>query len=121
MRTTRWFTARTRPRITGGRPDPTRTARAANGSAGASTPYSGAPSRRSIDAHRCLEIVDANADGSIEDWDEPAAREALARAQLVAGDVEASRREVEHARRLAALIADAEDRTIIESDLAVLG
>jgi hypothetical protein len=72
-------------------------------------------------AHRCLEIVEANADGSIEDWDEPAAREALARAQLVAGDVEASRREVEHARRLAALIADAEDRTIIESDLAVLG
>jgi tetratricopeptide (TPR) repeat protein len=71
-------------------------------------------------ARRCLELVESNPDGSIEDWDEPAAREALARAHLAAGARDEAQRQAEEARRLAALIADAEDRTIIESDLASL-
>ena len=69
-------------------------------------------------ARRCLEIVEENPDGSIEDWDEPAAREALARANAVAGDLVEARRQAALGRELAARIADEEDRMMIEADLA---
>ena len=48
-------------------------------------------------ARRCLEIVEANPD-DMEDWDLPAAYEALARAHMVAGDVEETRRYAELGR-----------------------
>src|SRR2546421_44408 len=47
-------------------------------------------------ARRCLELV-READDA-EDWDEPFAHEALARAHALAGDSEAARREVAPAR-----------------------
>src|SRR2546421_2396504 len=47
-------------------------------------------------ARRCLELV-RDADDA-DDWDEPVAHEALARAHALAGDSEAARREVAPAR-----------------------
>jgi hypothetical protein len=61
-------------------------------------------------AQRCSALVEAHGD-VMEDWDLAAAREALARAHLVAGDVEASRRQAELARAETATIAEADDRT----------
>lgn len=70
-------------------------------------------------ARRCLAILEAGGEG-IEDWDLPAAYEALARAHAVAG----SRHEAEawqaRAREALATVPDAEDRELIESDLATL-
>jgi hypothetical protein len=70
-------------------------------------------------ARRCLDIIEASGDG-IEDWDRPAAYEALARAHAVAGD--SGEAEVWRARAREALtgVADAEDRELIEGDLATL-
>lgn len=68
-------------------------------------------------ARRCLAIVEAN---GIADFDIAAASEAMARAHLTAGDlVEVA---AWKARATAALdgIADADDREIIEGDLATL-
>jgi DNA-binding transcriptional MerR regulator len=70
-------------------------------------------------ARRCLEINEANGSGR-EDWELGAAYEALARAHAVAGDRAAS--DEWRARATAELtgIADAEDRQILEGDLATL-
>jgi hypothetical protein len=70
-------------------------------------------------ARRCLALCEANPD-AIEDWDLPFAYEALARAQLVAGDAEGAARSVERARELGARIADPEDRELLEADLGTL-
>jgi DNA-binding transcriptional MerR regulator len=70
-------------------------------------------------ARRCLEINESNASGR-EDWDLGSAYEALARAHAVAGDRVAS--DEWRARATAELtgIADAEDRQVLEQDLATL-
>ena len=68
-------------------------------------------------AHRCLEINEAN--GSA-DWDIASAYEAMARASLAAGDLDGVA--AWKAKAVAALdgIADADDREIIEGDIATL-
>jgi hypothetical protein len=70
-------------------------------------------------ARCCLEINEANPSGR-EDWDLGSAYEALARAYGVAGDRAAS--DEWRARATAELerIADAEDRQVLEQDLATL-
>ncbi len=70
-------------------------------------------------ARRCLAIVEAGGEG-FEDWDLPAAYEGLARASAVAGDRDQA--EVWRARSRDALraVAGAEDRELIEGDLATL-
>ena len=71
-------------------------------------------------ARRCLELTEAGGEG-FEDWDLPGAQQAMAHAHLAAGDVEEARRWAELAREGAARIEDAEDREIIESQIAELG
>jgi DNA-binding transcriptional MerR regulator len=68
-------------------------------------------------ARRCLEINEAAGNA---DWDIASAYEAMARAHLVAGDLEAVA--TWKAKAVAALeaIADSDDREIIEGDIATL-
>jgi hypothetical protein len=70
-------------------------------------------------AQRCLAIVEANPD-VIEDWDLAAAYEAVARAQLVAGNREAAERAAASGRSALEQIADEEDRMHIAGDLESL-
>ncbi len=69
-------------------------------------------------ARRCVEL--AEADPGREDWDLPAAYEAMARAHVTAGDTAAAAEW--KAKATAALdgIADVEDRTGIEQDISSL-
>jgi len=71
-------------------------------------------------ARRCHEIVEANSDGSMEDWDLPAAYEALARAHLAARDVPEAQRWAEIGRAATERIADDDDRKVIEADFATI-
>jgi len=68
-------------------------------------------------ARRCLAICEAN---GIADWDIAAAYEALARASLVGGDLAAVATWKAKAYQALALVTDAEDREVIEADLAAL-
>lgn len=68
-------------------------------------------------ARRCLHWCEV---GPVEDWETPFAHEALARAHAVAGDWDAAERHEAEARTLAALVEDAEDRELLERDLATL-
>jgi hypothetical protein len=70
-------------------------------------------------ARRCLELVEANP-ADLEEWDLPAADEAVARAQSVAGDLGEARRYVELGRAAAARVADEEDRAPLEADFATI-
>ena len=70
-------------------------------------------------ARRCLEIVEANP-SEMEDWDLPTAYEAMARAYMVAGDAEESRRYAELGRAATAQIADEDDRAVLEADFATI-
>ena len=70
-------------------------------------------------ARRCLELVEAHP-AEMEEWDLPAAYEAVARAHSVDGDLEAARRYVELGRQAAGLIADEEDRAPLEADFATI-
>ena len=70
-------------------------------------------------ARRCLELVEGTPD-DMKDWDLPAAYEALARAHMVAGDVEETRRFAELGRAALARIEDEDDRAVIEADLATI-
>jgi hypothetical protein len=70
-------------------------------------------------ARRCLELVEANP-ADLEEWDLPAAYEAVARAQSVAGDLGEARRYVELGRAAAARVADEEDRAPLEADFATI-
>ena len=70
-------------------------------------------------ARHCLSMLEAGGDG-IEDWDLPAAYEALARASAVSGDVAESASWRDRCRAALARVADAEDREPIEGDLATL-
>jgi DNA-binding transcriptional MerR regulator len=67
-------------------------------------------------ARRCLELVES-APAEMEDWDIAGAYEALARANLVAGEREEARRYLELGREETAKIADPDDRKHIEADL----
>jgi DNA-binding transcriptional MerR regulator len=70
-------------------------------------------------ARRCLELVEGHPD-DMKDWDLPAAYEALARAHVVAGDVEETRRFAELGRAATARIEDEDDRAVIEADFATI-
>jgi hypothetical protein len=68
-------------------------------------------------AEQCLALVQ-DAPEEMEGFDLPAAYEALARAHAIAGHSEDARRFLELGRVEAAMIADAEDREHLESQLA---
>jgi tetratricopeptide (TPR) repeat protein len=68
-------------------------------------------------ARRCLELCESAPD-EIEEFDLPFAYEALARANAVAGDVEAAREWLARARSAGEKIVDEDDRVLLESDLA---
>jgi len=70
-------------------------------------------------ARRCLELVEANPD-VMEEFDLPAAYEALARAHHVAGNADESRRFAGLGREAALAIADDDDRAIMEADFATI-
>lgn len=70
-------------------------------------------------ARRCLELCESNPD-ALEDWDLPFAHEALARAHGLAANQAETRRHEKRARELAERIEDAEDRRLLEADLATL-
>ncbi len=70
-------------------------------------------------ARRCLAILEAGGEG-IEDWDLPAAYEALARAHAVAGDPVAAATWRDRSRDALARVADPEERELIDGDLATL-
>ena len=70
-------------------------------------------------ACRCVEMCTENPE-NVEEWDLPFAYEALARAHLLAGDLDEARRCEEKARELGAEIADPEDREHLEEALATL-
>jgi hypothetical protein len=70
-------------------------------------------------ARRCLELVEGNPD-DMKDWDLPAAYEAMARAHMVAGEAEETRRYVELGRSALARIEDEDDRAVIEGDFATI-
>jgi DNA-binding transcriptional MerR regulator len=70
-------------------------------------------------AQRCVALAEAaGTAGVADDWDLAAALEALARAQSVAGDAAAARAALARARAALALIADPEDRQLIEQDIS---
>lgn len=69
-------------------------------------------------ARRCVEIHEAARDR--EAWDLPAAYEAMARALLVGGDRTTAREWAAKARAALADVPDADDREVIEGDLASL-
>jgi hypothetical protein len=69
-------------------------------------------------ARRCVELTESNPDR--EDWDLAAAYEAMARAELVAGDRPAASGWEARARTALAEIAEPEDRSQIEADLESL-
>jgi DNA-binding transcriptional MerR regulator len=70
-------------------------------------------------ARRCLELVEATPD-EMEEFDLPAAYEALGRAHAVAGDTAEAQRYVELGRAATAKIADDDDRAIMEADFATI-
>ena len=70
-------------------------------------------------ARRALTIVDAGGDG-FEDWDRAAVYEALVRAHTVAGEPVEAETWRERCRTALTDVGDAEDREVIERDLASL-
>jgi DNA-binding transcriptional MerR regulator len=70
-------------------------------------------------ARRCLEICESEPE-ALADWDLPFAHEALARAHALAGEGSETERHLAHARKLASTVADEDDRTLLETDLATI-
>ncbi|HYX11160.1 MAG TPA: hypothetical protein VE817_04215, partial [Candidatus Acidoferrum sp.] len=68
-------------------------------------------------ARRCIEIYEEN---GIGDWDIASGYEAMARASAVAGDGPAARDWKVKALAACGLISEADDRQLIEQDLATL-
>ena len=68
-------------------------------------------------ARRCLDLVTEHADQA-SDWDAPFAHEALARALAGTGASAEAKEHLATAERLTAAIADAEDREVLETELA---
>jgi hypothetical protein len=79
----------------------------------------GRPEAALAHAQRCLELVESEPE-AMEEFDLPAAYEALARAQVVAGDLGEARRYRELGVAETAKIADEEDRRIMEADYATI-
>jgi hypothetical protein len=79
----------------------------------------GRPEPALYHAERCLAYCESDPD-ALEDWDLPYAYEALARAQLVAGNKDDAKRFAARARELGGRIADDEDREHLDEDLATL-
>jgi DNA-binding transcriptional MerR regulator len=72
-------------------------------------------------AERCLAYAEqAAAEGEAELWDLPAAYEAMARAHAIAGDTATAVTWRDRAREALAAVPEADDREIIEGDLATL-
>ncbi len=69
-------------------------------------------------SRRCVEIDEAARDR--KDWDLPSAYEAMARALLVTGERTGARDWAARARKELSAIPDADDREVIEQDLAAL-
>ena len=68
-------------------------------------------------ARRCLEVIEANR-GVMEDWDEPFAHEAMARAYAATGRMAAAQRHLDLAMKQTAAVADAGGREVLEGELA---
>jgi DNA-binding transcriptional MerR regulator len=79
----------------------------------------GRPEAALAHARRCLELVESEPD-VMEEFDLPAAYEALARAHLVDGDLSEARRYRELGVAETAKIAGEEDRRIMEADFATI-
>ncbi len=67
-------------------------------------------------AARYLELIDTHPDLA-EDWDRAFAHEAMARALAMAGDRDRARSELLEAEKLCSLIAEDEERVIVETEL----
>lgn len=80
----------------------------------------GRPEPALYHAYRGLALVDGNA-SEMADWDRPAALEALARAQLTAGDQPAAAETGRQARAALDVVADPDDRAVVARDLDALG
>jgi hypothetical protein len=70
-------------------------------------------------ARRAVTLVEAGG-AATEEWDRPAVYEAMARASLVAGDAVEGAAWKARSGELAAALTDADDREVIERDLATL-
>jgi hypothetical protein len=79
----------------------------------------GRPEPALYHAERCLAYCESDPD-ALEGWDLPYAYEALARAQLVAGNEDEAKRFAAQARELGQVVADDEDREHLENDLGTL-
>jgi DNA-binding transcriptional MerR regulator len=79
----------------------------------------GRPEAALAHARRCLGLVESEPE-VMEEFDLPAAYEALARAHLVAGDLTEARRYRELGVAETAKIADEDDRRIMETDFATI-
>jgi DNA-binding transcriptional MerR regulator len=79
----------------------------------------GRPEAAIAHAERCLELVEAAPD-EMEEFDLPAAYEALARAHVAAGDEAGARRFYDLGVAATARISDEEDRQIIEKDFSTI-
>lgn len=79
----------------------------------------GRPEAAVAHGERCLELVEAAPD-EMEEFDLPAAYEALARAHQVAGNAAEARRFYDLGVAATARISDEEDRQIIEKDFATI-
>jgi hypothetical protein len=79
----------------------------------------GRPEPALYHAERCLAYCESDPN-ALEDWDLPYAYEALARAQLVAGNDDEAKRFAAQARELGQVVADDEDREHLENDLGTL-
>jgi DNA-binding transcriptional MerR regulator len=77
----------------------------------------GQPEAARYHAEACLRICEEH---GIGDWDVAFAHEALARAAMLAGDRATMDDHLERARELGELIADPEDRVLLEQDLATI-
>jgi len=71
-------------------------------------------------AHHAARYVAIARAGEVADWDLAAALEASARAAAVGGDFDAAERLEAEAREVCATVEDAEDRAVVEADLATL-
>jgi DNA-binding transcriptional MerR regulator len=79
----------------------------------------GRPEAALAHAERCLELVEG-APEQMEEFDLPAAYEALARAQMVAGNTAEAKRYYDLGLAATAKIEDEEDRQIIEKDFVTI-
>jgi DNA-binding transcriptional MerR regulator len=70
-------------------------------------------------ARRANDVLDEGGEG-IEDWDRPAAAEAMARALVASGDLTGAAAWKAKAQALLEAVADADDRGVVEGDLAAL-